>query len=349
MSLDGAAFSPKEFGLAIQTEGTIGTKLVSGMNRMNVDSVEMPSFNLTQVLEARSGSSGRLTDTEDVFIDDKGTVKEISFSGILDTVTASLLLPNVLTTALDTSSNIITVPITYSATELETGAASGIHKSFTVAILSPSTGSNRMMIFKGCVVSQLTITGDMTNESGRLRYSCTMRSGYKAEYNSTATVSTDYGGTFYSLASLAGAKTIAGAANSVIQSFSLNIENPAEFVGQSNTDGDPEAIVRSIPELAITLDATVKYDNNTAGLMNTMQSKNVNSSTNSLQMGTLLCTHATLLNSSTSFGFEAPHGQITSVGFNEANAMMIDVSSKFVANPKTAADTDNTTFFAIHI
>ncbi len=324
MSLDGAAFSPKEFGLAIQTEGTIGTKLVSGMNRMNVDSVEMPSFNLTQVLEARSGSSGRLTDTEDVFIDDKGTVKEISFSGILDTVTASLLLPNVLTTALDTSSNIITVPITYSATELETG-------------------------FKGCVVSQLTITGYMTNESGRLRYSCTMRSGYKAEYNSTATVSTDYGGTFYSLASLAGAKTIAGAANSVIQSFSLNIENPAEFVGQSNTDGDPEAIVRSIPELAITLDATVKYDDNTAGLMNTMQSKNVNSSTNSLQMGTLLCTHATLLNSSTSFGFEAPHGQITSVGFNEANAMMIDVSSKFVANPKTAADTDNTTFFAIHI
>jgi hypothetical protein len=120
-------------------------------------------------------------------------------------------------------------------------------------------------------------------------------------------------------------------------------------VGQSNTDGDPEAIVRSIPELAITLDATVKYDDNTAGLMNTMQSKNVNSATNSLQMGTLLCTHATLANSSTSFGFEAPHGQITSVGFNEANAMMIDVSSKFVANPKTAADTDNTTFFAIHI
>ena len=72
MSLDGAAFSPKEFGLAIKAESTIGSKVVTGMTRMNVDSVEMPSFNLTQVLEARSGSSGRLTHTEDVFIDDKG-------------------------------------------------------------------------------------------------------------------------------------------------------------------------------------------------------------------------------------------------------------------------------------
>ena len=349
MSLDGAAFSPKEFGLAIKAESTIGSKVVTGMTRMNVDSVEMPSFNLTQVLEARSGSSGRLTHTEDVFIDDKGTVKEISFSGVFDTVTANIILQNALTTEKDSSSNIITVPITYSATELQTGASSGVNKSFTVAILSPSTGSNRMMVFKGCVVSQLTITGDMTNESGRLRYSCTMRTGYKAEYNSTATAGTDYGSTFYSLATLSGAKTIAGAADSVIQSFSLNIENPAEFVGQHNSDGDPEAIVRSIPELAITLDATVKYDDNTAGLMNTMQSKNVNSGTNSLQMGTLLCTHDALTNGSTSFGFEAPHGQITSVGFNEANAMMIDVSSKFVANPVTGARTEHTTFFAIHI
>ena len=37
------------------------------------------------------------------------------------------------------------------------------------------------------------------------------------------------------------------------------------------------------------------------------------------------------------------------VGFNEANAMMIDVSSKFVANPVTGASTIQTTFFAIHI
>ena len=81
MALDGAAYSPKEFGLAIQAETTIGTAITSGMTRVNVDSVEMPGFNLTQVIEARSGSSGRVADVDDAFIDSKGTVKEITFSG----------------------------------------------------------------------------------------------------------------------------------------------------------------------------------------------------------------------------------------------------------------------------
>ena len=66
MALDGAAFSPKEFGLDIQAEAAIGTGVVSGMTRVNVDSVEMPGFNLTQVLDARSGSSGRVADIDDV-------------------------------------------------------------------------------------------------------------------------------------------------------------------------------------------------------------------------------------------------------------------------------------------
>jgi len=55
----------------------------------------------------------------------------------------------------------------------------------------------------------------------------------------------------------------------------------------------------------------------------------------------LLCTHDALSNASTTFGFEAGYGKITDVSYNEANAMMLDVSTKFVASGTTA-------LFAIH-
>tara|TARA_A100001201_G_scaffold20323_3_gene22711 strand:+ start:5244 stop:6269 length:1026 start_codon:yes stop_codon:yes gene_type:complete len=340
MGLDAAAFSPKEFGLAIQAEATIGTQVTTGMTRVNVDSVEMPGFNLTQVMEARSGSSGRLSDADDVFVSDKGTVKEISFSGICDTVVLPLLIQNSLATAI--SSDVTTITSSYTPAELENGEASGIQKTFTLAILAPTTTSdaspavatNRNMCFPGCTITSLSITGSMDDESGRLKFSATAQTGYQATYNQgSVTVSTAYGGTFYSLATLSGAKTIAGATDSVVQSFSLNIENPSFYSGQSDNNGNPDAIARAIPELNIGMDATVKYDDNTAGYMNAYKSGS--------NAATLLCNDSGLSQNGTTFGFEAANGRITSVGFNEANAMMLDVSTKFVVS-------GSTDFFAIH-
>ena len=132
MALDGAAFSPKEFSLAIQLEANIGTAVVNSMTRVNVDSVEMPGINLTQVMEARSGSSGRVTDADDVFIDSKGTVKEINFSGVFDTVISDLLVQNACAVA--AVSDMVAVSSSYTPPELETGASSGIEKTFTISI-----------------------------------------------------------------------------------------------------------------------------------------------------------------------------------------------------------------------
>ena len=181
------------------------------------------------------------------------------------------------------------------------------------------------MIFPGCTISSLQITGDMGNESGRLRFSATARTGYIAEFNQAAPTVAAYGDNtgFYSLATFSGAKTIAGCADSVIQSFSLNIENPSEFVGQADSNGNPEAIVRAVPEISATLDATIKYDANTSGLMNSMNT--------GADAPTLLCTHDALSNASTTFGIQGDEARITSLAYNEANAMMIDVSTKFVA------------------
>lgn len=333
MALDGAAYSPKEFSLAIQLESAIGTAIVSGMTRVNVDSVEMPGINLTQVMEARSGSSGRVTDADDVFIDSKGTVKEINFSGVFDTVVSDLLVQNACAVAI--SSDLVPVSSSYTPPELETGASSGIEKTFTISVSQPAAGGNRSMTFPGCTITNLQIQGDMANESGRLRFSATAKTGFAASYNqAVGTVGTAYGTSYYSLATLSGAKTIAGAADSVIQSFSLNIENPSEYIGQGDASGNPEAIMRAIPEINIGMDATVKYDANTAAYMGAFSA--------GTNVATLLCNDTGLAEAGTTFGFEAAYGRITSLSLNEANAMMIDVSTKFVVS-------GSTNLFRIHL
>jgi len=343
MALDGQAFSPKQFQLAIDGETTIGTaKLDGNMNLVNIDSIEMPNFNLTQVLEARSGSDGRVADSADVLIDEKGVTKEITFSGVFDTTIAPILLKNVLGGA-TVSTDVVTVPYNYQPDELQTGVGGDATKTLTFAVVNPTTNDgssneNRSIIFPGCVITSLSISGDMANESGRLRFTATARTGYLSSYDqanpNAASAFTAYGSSYYSLATLsAGVKrTIAGAADSVIQSFSLNIENPAEFVGQS-TNGNPDAIVRAVPEASVTLDATVKYDSNTADYFSSFKA--------GTEVVSNVANHATIADA-TSFGFIGSYGRITSVAYNEANAMMLDVSTKFfasAANPLIAITT----------
>jgi len=192
MALDGAAYSPKEFQLAIKAESTIGTANVSSMQQVNVDSVEMPNFNLTQVLETRSGSSGRVFDVDDALTDEKGVTKEITFSGVFDATVAPMLLQNC--TGLAESSDVVTIPYNYTPPELETGAASGIQKTITVAIIAPATsGGNRSIIFPGCTITALSISGDMANESGRLRFTATARTGFISSFTQAAPTPSAYG------------------------------------------------------------------------------------------------------------------------------------------------------------
>ena len=331
MALDGAAYSPKEFQLAIVAESTIGTANVSSMNLVNVDSVEMPNFNLTQVLDVRSGSSGRVFDVDDALTDEKGVTKEITFSGVFDQTVAPFLVQNCI--GLAAVSDVTTIPATYTPPELETGDNSSvtIADTITIAVIAPATsGGNRSIIFPGCTITSLSISGDMANESGRLRFTATARTGYISSFTQAApSTPTAYGTSYYSLATLAGTakKTIAGAEDCVIQSFSLNLENPSEYVGQNDANGNPEAIVRAVPEISATLDATVKYDNQTAEFPTTMKAGTTVISN--------LANDATIADA-TSFGFIGSYGKITSVAYNEANAMMYDVSVKFGASGANA-------------
>ena len=344
MALDGASFSPKEFKLAISAdgEGTTGTKQTNALTAINIDSLEMPSFNPTQVFDVRSGSSGRLADVDDILVSQNGVTKEISFSGILTTELSPILFQNCF--AKTHSNSIIEIPAAYEPPSLATGNTSqGINHTVTLYLTLPNTTDgesspgtdNHSIILPGCTITSLQITGDMGSESGRLRFTATARTGYRAEFSAAeASIASAYTVNTYSLSTLAGAsglKTIGGATDCVIQSFSLNIENPSEYVGQHDANGNPEAIVRAVPELAITLDATVKYDNGnaqntqtTAEYQSIMNSKNI--------VANALHNHSSSVASATGFGFEGSFAQVTSAAFNEANAMMIDVSQKFFSS-----------------
>ena len=64
----GIAFSPKEYSLWIINEGTAGTSALhaSNMYQLDVDSVGMPSLNVNQALDVKTGL-GRTLKDEDFF------------------------------------------------------------------------------------------------------------------------------------------------------------------------------------------------------------------------------------------------------------------------------------------
>ncbi len=105
-----AAFSPKEFELAIAHEATVGTasSTVGDYILMNIDSIEMPSLNPQQVLDVRHGA-GRTLKEVDMFLSNNLTIKEISFSGIADATILPKLVKNITQDASGASS----IPASY--------------------------------------------------------------------------------------------------------------------------------------------------------------------------------------------------------------------------------------------
>ena len=323
MALDGAGYSPSEFKLAIKASSTIGTANVSSMNLVNVDSVTLPALNPNQTLDVRSGD-GRTAKVADAYTSEKHTTKEISFSGTADTTVLPLLLQNIVTTAVGSSPASYDVAYNYSPPEIQDGASGSILTDVTVAVISPEAGNDHSIIFPGCCLTSLSLTGDMGDEGGRIKMSGTFKTGFTPSYaQNKPTSMTAHGSTYYYLTDFTTTRTVAGVANSVISSLAINLENDAVFQGYSGSDADPESVVRAIPELAVSLDASVKYDDNTAGLHSTYKTGTT--------VATELSNHGTW-SSASKFGVKASYGKITSVAWSDNVARFVDVSVKAMAH-----------------
>ena len=320
-------FSPKQFQLAIAAEADGiggGESTDADYKFINIDSIEFPSLNPQQVLDVRHGA-GRTMKAVDMFLSNKLTVKEISFSGIADATILPMLLSNITTDA----SSAYEIAFNYAGIDLSYGdSVSDNTKTFAVVVVTPEAA--QQMYFKGCFLTSLTISGDVGEEAGRLKISGTFKSGCIPALNDTSIVPThdrasfntnyfmtDYGDS----GSTNAVTTIAGISDPVMKSFSLTIENDVVMSGY-DTSGNFQQMHRGIPEVAVTFEAVVKYDGDTDNLIQTFGEQSTSTVANTLTAEDGVTRNVDI---------SLPTCIITDVSFSEEDAMFLSVSSKAVA------------------
>lgn len=334
MAISATSVSPKDFQLGILAETTAGTANVSSMNLINIDSIELPSLNPTQVTDVRHGT-GRTLKQVDTFTTNKVTVKEISFSGIADSTILPILLENITQDASGVGASgddLYEVNNNYepSAINIGTTTATDNTMTFTIAI-DNAVSDSYSMIFTGCVLTSLTINGDIGEESGRVKFSGTFKTGMvpnlspevadKPSYASGATASfnnnyfvTDFDTT-----------KVAGVADCVLKSFSLTIENDAQFMG-FDSSGNYQVIQRALPEIIATCDSVVKYDGNTQALIEAFEIQSIGDASGHVDID-LQASSGT-----NKIGVDINNTILTDVSFSEEEAMFLSISQKAMAD-----------------
>ena len=324
------AYSPKEFELAIAHEATVGTAPAEGEFKLiNIDSIEMPALNPQQVLDVRHGA-GRTLKAVDMFLNNNLTIKEISFSGIADATILPKLVQNI--TQDGSADGISSILAAYNPDEIKVGDVTGTGATdldtVTFSVLLNVPESSNSMLFTGCVLTSLTLNGDIAEESGRIKMSGTFKTGMKPAFNSnlnptsTSHFNTNYFMTDYGDdADTNAVTTIADVTEPILKSFSCNIENDAQFMG-FNAAGDYQIIARALPECIVTFDSVVKYDADTDGLVASFEGQSTGTVANTLTAKDSVTRNV---------DFSIPKAIITDVSFSEEEAMFLSVSTRGVA------------------
>ena len=338
MAISTTSVSPKDFQLLFIKEATAGTRVEENMIPINIDSIEMPTLNPLQITDVRHGT-GRTLKQVDTFTTNELTVKEISFSGIADKTVLPILLENI-TQDVAGGDSLYEVLNNYEPSALQYGTTSNGGNNtgtFSLAIDNPVTagdGTSRSMLFGGCVLTSLTINGDIGEESGRIKMSGTFKTGQQVDF--TPTTGDSNVPTIANSGSVAhfddnyfmsdfSTTTVAGVADCVMKSFSLTIENDAQFMG-ADANGNYQIVQRALPEVIATVDSVVKYDSNTANLIDNFQGQSLAGESGhsdiDLQMSA----------GDNKFGIDIDHTMLTDVSFSEEEAMFLTVSQKALAD-----------------
>ena len=331
MAINTAAFSPKQFQVLIAEQDVFGTiEATNDYHALDVDSVGTPSLNPTQVLDVRTGS--RVLQKEDFFQDTKASIKEISVSGTATTAALDMLLENITGEAEGSASGVYSFASNAGVQSVGKTDTGQVGTLLSVVVKSPLSNSD--LSFKDCVVTSLTLNGDVGTEGGRIKFSATFQTGSVVEDLSDASTTVDITfaaseNYFMSGWSDTSYRKIYGVDDLVLSAFSLTLENPATFSGLVSTGYE---IVSRAGEFSANLDITAKYDANTEPLM---------ASFNNQTQDAVTAAQATLLNNDSSltdgaFGISMPKTFLTNVAFNEGDVMMLDVSVKAVGDGSNA-------------
>ena len=322
MAVDANAYSPKQFSFLIAEQDDWGTlNENSGGSPDNsylavdVDSIGSPSLNVNQGLEHRTGS--RILQATDFFQDNKTKVMEMSVSGTLTTEVADLLLSNFTgdtSSPYSIASNIGSVTFT-SASSGQTG-----NQILSIIYSSPSSGN--ALGFKDCFCTSLSLNGDAGTEGGRIKFSATFKTGSLPSDLTSTDIATDTAissNNYYMSAWDADDRIVAGVANCLVNSFTLNLENDITFAGATATGYE---VATKIGEVSATADFNIKYDANNDVLFENFHDQVRGAS----EGATLMATDATP--SDGEFEFKFASSVMTNVAFSEGDMMGLDVSVK---------------------
>ena len=320
MTLRADTYSPKGFQVMVGFESTSGTAKVDALVTMDVDSVGFPSLNPIHVNEVRAGA-GATAKLVDAFKTNQGTDKEITISG--NAYHTSVL--NLLTNLTGDTSSPVQVAYGHTGQDIKIGttSVSDFTQTMTVVITSPRTDAD--MVFKGCVCTALSFSGDMGTEGGRIKYSATFKTrSIPALSNASVSSATLYSaGTQRAMTGWT-ITTLGGVEDTVMSNFTLNLEHDAHFLG-FDPSGNPEVIARS-SEFSATLDAQIVYNQDSEALINTFEAGAAFTTS-----GAIICGNHATIGIQTLFGFHIDTSSLTNVALSEGDVMMLDTSWKALA------------------
>ena len=249
------------FGTGIDSSGADGT----AYRQLPVVQATKPTFNITRESRLLSGR-GTVKNAADTVITAKGGTATVPFDFL---ATPELLLQH-LVMATQTynadGSDVYTVEVDGSNNLTQVGGtiSSGMPHSVNLAYYPKAAEGIKLT---GCVVSDMTLTGDLGSNGGNLSVSGNYYSGFANPISTATVLEQTFDGTwvepdagvFFNMGSLSTKQLEVDGANQdmILKSFNLNIANGVNRVG-SNTNGDAEAY--AFPEYTVTGDITLKYD-----------------------------------------------------------------------------------------
>lgn len=322
MAVSGTAYDPKGFSFLVAEQDDYGTINPNSSGSpdnpyiaLDVDSIGSPNLAINQTLDVRSGS--RVLQATDFFQDKLASVKELTVSGTATTQGLDLLLSNLTGDA----SVPYSIASNVASSSLSTATVDQTNQQLLSIVMKSAYGTTADLAFKDCFCTNLVLSGDANSEGGRIKFSATFKSGSAVDLAfATTTIDTAISSdNYYMSAWDADDRIIAGVANAVVSTFSLDITNDVVFTGVTSTGY--EVATRS-GEVSSTANFTVVYDNNFKGLFNTFNAQSTGASQGVTLMGT---------DDAPSDGeleFKMANSIITDVSFNEGNVMMLDVGVK---------------------
>lgn len=281
MAINTSIYSGKEFSVYVGADATVGTKNASEagvtMYRLDIEGTTMPSFTPNQEFEMRSGS-GRVAEFGQIYSSTKRVTTEVTLSGRAEYQSLPILYENVFSQAAVANNNFI-LATGYTPTVYEHGevAATTVwNKTLTLFFKAPTAGDS--ITLAGCVCTSLTMSADMTSNGGRYDYTATFQTQYQPikltdSMSAAQELTTPLGSTYvylseqsikdFNIMKYNSSGDDETSINPVINTISLTVESPTQFLGAQGTNAEPEGFARAVPELSIAVGGSFKYDTTT--------------------------------------------------------------------------------------